>query len=318
MFDPRPALSRGFDALFELLMRPRVRRARRWSFVVTLPAGILVARELGLRPSLRDGLAVAVALAALDLAMLLTVAFAGTRLLGKERREVVLDFLMHPSVRRLLRSELQLQLTLPRALVRRVRRKRGLEFSYHRGSWEPGFALALLPVVVAEGAIVHLALPDAWLWPRVAAAAVHALGMVYLIAFALAPRVYPHRIVDGSLELKVGALYRARVPLAAIAAVERRHARVERPQFPGDGTAALAASGRVDLLLSLHDPVTIERPLADPVLVSSIAVAADDPGAMHAAIEDGRLRPLRREPARSRPRLALDAASAIALDLGTS
>ncbi len=319
MSGPRPALARGLDALFELLMRPRVRRARRWSFLVALPAGVLIARELGLRPSLEDGLAVGLALAALDLAVLLTVALAGTRLLGRERREVVLDFLMHPTVRRLLRSELELQLTLPRALVRRVgRRKRGQEFTYHRGSWELGFALALLPVAAAEGAIVHLALPDAWLWPRVAAAALHALGMVYLLAFALAPRVYPHRIADATLELRVGALYRARVPLAVIAAVERRSARCERPLFPGDGSAALAASGRVDLVLSLHEPVTIERPLADPVLATSIAVAVDDPAAMRAAIEQERLQP---PPARATPtrlRAAIEGSSAIALGLATS
>ena len=232
MSDPRPALTRGFDALFGFLMRPRVRRVRRWSFLVTVPAGILVARELGLRPSLEDGLVVGLALVALDVTVLLTIAFAGTRLLGQERRDIVLDLLMHPSVRRLLRSELELQLTLPRALVRRLRRhERGQEFSYHRGSWELGFALALLPAVAAEGAIVHLALPNAWLWLRVAAAALHALGMVYLIAFALAPRVYPHRIAGGMLELLVGSLYRARVPLAAIVAVERRSARLERPLF---------------------------------------------------------------------------------------
>lgn len=319
MSESRPALARAVDALFELLMRPRVARARRWSFLVTLPVGILVARELGLRPSLAHGLALALALAALDVALLLTVAFAGTRLLGRERREVVLDFLMHPSMRRLLRSELELQLTMPRALVRRLwRRRRGAEFSYHRGSWELGFALALLPVAAAEGAIVHLVLPDAWFWPRVAAAAVHAIGMAYLVAFALAPRVYPHRIVDGTLELRAGALYRARVPLAAIATVERRRARVERPRFPGDGTAELAASGRVDLVLCLHEPVAVERPLADPVPVSSIAVAADDSAAMLAAIEAARLGPPPAEPPRTRARAAFEASSALALDLATS
>lgn len=101
MSGSRPALARGLDALFELLMRPGVRRARRWSFLVTLPAGVLIARELGLEPSLEDGLAVGLALAALDLAVLLSVALAGTRLLGRERREVVLDLLMHPTMRRL-------------------------------------------------------------------------------------------------------------------------------------------------------------------------------------------------------------------------
>ena len=316
MSEPHPTLARRLDALVELFMRPRVRRVRRWAFIVTLPAGILVARELGSRPSLEHGLALDVALAVLDVAVLLTVAFAGTRLLGQERRDVVLDLLMHPSVRRLLRSELELQLTIPRAVARRLgHRPRGQGFSYHRGSWELGFALALLPAVAAEGAIVHLALPDAWLWPRIVAAVLHAIGMIYLVAFALAPRVYPHRIVGASLELHAGALYRATVPLLAIRAVELRRARVERPLFRGDGTAALPAGGRVSLEISLDEPVRIERPLADPVPVTSIAVAADDPAAMLGGIEAARLRQPPAEPARGRARTALEASAAVALEV---
>lgn len=319
MKERTPAAGRAVDALFELLMRPRVRRLRRWSFVVTVPAGVALFRGAGLRPSLGDGLAAGLALAALDLALLATVAFAGTRLLGAQRREIVLDFLMHPSVRRLLRTELELQLTLPRALVRRLHAgAREPEFTYHRGSWELGFALALMPALATEALIVHLVIPPEWPWVRAGAAALHAIGMLYVLAFAVGPRVYPHRIAGDVLELRSGALYRARVPLAAIVAAERRRGRVERAVELGDDGARLGAQGRVDLALSLSEPVAVERPFGEPFETTTIAIAADDPEAMLAAIERGRL--AGREPVRerSRRRAVLDAASAVAVGFASS
>ena len=48
--DPRTAPQRLFDLLFGVLLRPRVRRLRRWAFVVTLPLGVLI----GHRPRVRD------------------------------------------------------------------------------------------------------------------------------------------------------------------------------------------------------------------------------------------------------------------------
>ena len=102
-------------------------------------------------------------LAALDVAVLLTIVLAGTRLLGAERRDIVLDLLMHPVVRRLLHAEMELHLTIPRALLRALRRPRGREFGYHRGAWEGlGFAIALMPPLVTEAIIVDIVLPDAW------------------------------------------------------------------------------------------------------------------------------------------------------------
>ena len=41
-------MGRLLDRLIEWLMRPRVRRIRRWSFVATVPVGLLVAHVDGL------------------------------------------------------------------------------------------------------------------------------------------------------------------------------------------------------------------------------------------------------------------------------
>ncbi|MBA2295775.1 MAG: hypothetical protein H0W16_11660 [Actinobacteria bacterium] len=70
------------DELFDLLMRPRVRRIRRWSFLVTLPAGYLLAWALGIELTLERGLWMGIAVALLDLAIFLTVVSAGSRWLG--------------------------------------------------------------------------------------------------------------------------------------------------------------------------------------------------------------------------------------------
>jgi hypothetical protein len=58
MSDGHPIVIRLFDRYFGALMRPGVRRARRWAFVVTIAAVLLLAHSLGLRPRLQDGLLV--------------------------------------------------------------------------------------------------------------------------------------------------------------------------------------------------------------------------------------------------------------------
>ena len=85
----------------------------------------------------------------------------------------------------------------------------------------------------------------------------------------------------------------------------------------GDSAARLSARGRVDLVVSLAEPVLVERALGDPVPVTSIAVAADDPAAMLAAIEEERLA-LAGLLDRTPRRRVLDAASSLAMGLASS
>jgi len=227
-----------FDELFDVLMRPRVRRIRRWSFLVTLPAGYLLARALGIELTLERGLWMGIAVALLDLAILLTVVIAGSRLLGRERQAVLLDFLLHPLARRAIRGEARMLWTYVRGFRRRgARRRDRAEFTYHRGSSELGFALALIPAVLAEGAVVHLRLPDGWFWPKLALPAVQAYGLPMLVAWALGPRVYPHRLTGGTLELRLGQLYVARIPIGLIDRAERRTEKVGRAGAHRGGAA---------------------------------------------------------------------------------
>jgi hypothetical protein len=263
------------DAVFSFLLDPRVRRARRWSSLVTVPLAIVVLAFVGV-----EGGAAA---AAVELVLVLVVLALVLRL-DRERREAVLDLVVPPVERRLVRSELAILATFVRALSRR-RHPRRLEWSYHRGSPELALALALLPAIVGELAVFHLFVP--WFWVRVGAVAVSAYAVIWLVGWALGLRVYPHRLSDDVLELRLGALYRAAVPLNAIDAIERRRERVERgTRFVlRSGKAYLAADGRVDLHLSLRAPAVVTRPLAGPASVHAVAVAADNPAAMAGEIE---------------------------------
>lgn len=301
---PNSIAARLFDAVLGFLLRPRVRRVRRWSFLVTLPAGFVVGRSLGL--DLGDGALLGAVGAVIDVAVVAGVALAGARLLGKERSDALLDLLMHPVVRRLIVGEMRMLSTLPVALARRLRTPRGETFACHRGSHELGFAIALLPAMLAEGVVVHLLLPDAWFWPQVVLASLHVYGVVMLLSWAAGERTHPHRLRDGMLELRGGQLYRVRVPASQVAGVEAARRRDgqrtglvlgdpvqpdgQRTSHVAGGTPArLAVSGRTDLLLHFAGPVVLERPLGDPLELTELAIAVDDPARFVAAVESARV-----------------------------
>ncbi len=281
---PNPTATRLFDRLLGFLLRPRIRRIRRWSFLVTLPAGFVVGRALGFE--LGDGLLLGALAALLDLTVVVAAAVAGGRLLGPERRDALLDLLMHPVARRAMAGEARVVATIPLALWRRRRPPRGERFAYHRGSQDLAFAIALLPALLAEGVAVHLLLPDDWLWARIAAAAVHLYGIVMLLSYAAGTRTTPHRLRDGVLDLRSGPLYRARVAAADVVsvAVERRRGGGRTGLLLRDGRARLATDGRTDVVLRFAAPVAVERPLGDPVAVTELEVAVDDPERFVAAL----------------------------------
>ena len=266
--------ARVADTVFAFLLHPRVSRFRRWSSLVTVPLAIVLFVLFGFEGGW--------ALAAAELALLLGVLLLLFRL-DPSRREAVLDLVAPPVERRLVRSELAVFGAYVRALRRR-REPDGPEWSYHRGSIELALPFALLPAFVGEVAIFHLLLP--WFWAKVALAALSAYAFVWLLGWALGLRVYPHRLVDGTLELRLGALYPAAVPLASIETAECRRERVERGSrlVLRNGKAYFVADGRVDVHLSLRAPVVVHRPLGAPVSARSAAVAADRPEEMARAI----------------------------------
>lgn len=195
--------------------------------------------------------------------------------------------LMHPVARRAIVGEARTLLTFPTALLRRLRRPPGESFSCHRGSHALGVALALVPAMLAEGVVIHLLLPGGWFWPKMVLAALHAYGAWMLLSWAAGGRTHPHRIRDGVLDLRGGQLYRARVTSADVAAVELAPRR--RGQRTGllveDGAPRLAVGGRTDVLLHFAAPVRLDRPLGEPLHLTELAIAVDDPERFVVAVE---------------------------------
>ena len=260
------------DIVVAWLMRPRVRRVRRWSFVITVPVALVVAHVAGLE---QGALVIGV-----RVAFWLVVAIAAWRL-GGARGEALRDLLMHPRGRALARAELDVFTALPRLGLARVRLP---GTSYHRGTFGLALALAFTPVLITEAAAVHLLLGGgviAWVL-----GGVHAYGLLWLWGFALGPRAYPHRAGPRAAVLRNGPLYRVRVPRAAIVNVVARTERVtgERALTERDGVVLLAARGRVDVWLELSEPVLVQRPWGEPVATSRLAVASDDPDALVASL----------------------------------
>lgn len=259
-----------------LLLSERGRRLRRWSFVVTVPVAAAAAAIAGLGTS--------AAVLGVRIALTIVVALVALRL-GGERGEAVRDLLMHPRVRRFLRTELRVVSAPARVLARIWRRPAG-EFSGYRGGEELAIAMALTPMVLAEAAGVHLLLPASWLWVHAAAAAAHLYALAWVFAWALGPRLRPHRLEGGDLLVHGGLLYAASVPRSAIRRVEIARRRLpEHTPFLLEGeTALLPARRRVDLWLELAEPVAVSRPLGEPVAVRRLGLAADDPHALAAAL----------------------------------
>jgi hypothetical protein len=270
---------RLLDAVLGFLLRPRVRRVARWSFVVTLPLAALIISARGVDAML--------AVFALEFAAFMLVLALAARL-GGERGQVILDLVMHPSVRRLLRSEAAIVITLPLALVRYVRRGGADELPYAKGDHELPLAIALTPAVAAETAAVHLLLPDSLAALRLALVVLPAYGLLWVVSWAAGLRVFPHRIRDGVLRVRLGQLYRAEIPLELVrsATVRRDRVGTRTALKLGSERAAFAVGGRVDVHLELSAPVTVERPFGEPVQVTALSIAANDPQALVRRLAD--------------------------------
>jgi hypothetical protein len=264
--------TRAFDWL---MLCPRGRRLRRWSFVLTLPAAVASAAVIGLESGL--------ALVALRMVLWLVVVAVAWRMCG-ERGEAVRDLLMHPVARRYLRLELRVLGAPLLAMARLVGLgPRGAEFAYHRGDETMAIAIALTPALLVEAAVFQLLLPGHWFWVHVAVAVLHVYGLVWLFALAVGPR---HRVTGDHLLVRSGVLHCARIPVGAIRSVEvRRQKMPERGTLVVEGEAVmLPVRRRVDLWLELDEEVLVSRPVGEPVAVRRLGVAADDPEALAAAL----------------------------------
>jgi hypothetical protein len=261
-------MGRPFDSLIDWLMRPRVRRVRRWSFVATVPAGLLVAHLFGVR----QGVAVVAARVALSV----VVAIVAWRL-GGDRGDAVHDLLMHPRVRAFARAEFDVLTALPRLLFARLAHIGGVRLTYTRGTFGPALALAFTPIIVTEGLALHLLLGGGWVaWVLTG---LHVYMLVWLWGFALGPLCYPHRVGARTAVLRGGTMYRVSVRRSRIVSATERRERVpgERGLVQRDDAVLLPVRGRVEVWLEFSEPVRVQRPLHEPLYTSRLAVASDNP-----------------------------------------
>jgi hypothetical protein len=260
---------RQTDRVIAWLMRPRVRRVRRWSFVVTVPVAFVVAHLYGLHQG-----ALVIAIRA---ALWGAVAVVAWRL-RDERGEALRDLLMHPRGRAFARAELDILSALPRLVLALAAHRRQAGMTYHRGTFGLAMALAFTPVVVTEAAAMHLLLRGgiaAWILT-----ALHAYALLWLWGSFLGPRAYPHRVGARTAVLRDGPMYRVQLPLPAVTRVAARTERVPNALTVRDGAVLLGARGRVDVWLELAEPVKVQRPWQEPLTTHRIAVASDDPDAL--------------------------------------
>jgi hypothetical protein len=264
-------MKRLSDGVLAWLMRPRVRRVRRWSFLVTLPVALVVAHVYGVHQG--------VLVIAVRAALWGTVAVVAWRL-RDERGEALRDLLMHPRLRAFARAEFDILSAVPRLIVAVARRRRQAGMSYDRGTFGLPMALAFTPVVVTEAAALHLLARGgivAWILT-----ALHAYALLWLWGLFLGPRAYPHRIGARTAVLRDGPMYRVALPLPAVASVTARTERTRDGSalIERDGAVLLSARGRVDVWLELTEPVRVQRPFHEPLLTRRLAVASDDPDAL--------------------------------------
>jgi hypothetical protein len=261
-------MGRLFDRLIEWLMRPRVRRVRRWSFVATVPVGLLVGHVYGLHEG------VAVVAARLGLSGL--VAIAAWRL-GGDRGDALRDLLMHPRLRAFGRAEFDVVTSLLRLLLARAARTDQAGLTYACGTFGLALALAFTPVIVTEALVVHLLLGGGWVaWVL---DALHAYMLIWLWGFALGPLAFPHRVGSRTAVLRAGPMYRVLVPRSTIVSATEHRERVpgQRGLVQRDDAVLLPVRGRVEVWLELSAPVRVQRPLHEPLHTRRLGVASDEP-----------------------------------------
>lgn len=141
-------------------------------------------------------------------------------------------------------------------------------------------ALAVLATV--ELVVVHLVVP----WPavRTGLLVVGVWSLLLVVGSWAGLRHHPHVLTEQGLLLRCGAAPSVEVPWHAVAAVRRVAA--HEPAWPAvvGSRLHLPVHGSTGLLVELSGPVPAVLRSGRTVEVDSIAFAADDPGALLAAV----------------------------------
>jgi hypothetical protein len=152
------------------------------------------------------------------------------------------------------------------------------EFRYDRSNNFGLVAIVFAIVGALEGAVVAFFLMGRISWLAWLDAAATAYAVLWLIGLGLGPRVYPHRLLADALQIRLGVLYRATVPFAAIVSAEQKSAVTGwRTECAIEGASAyFRVDGRTDVVLALSAPCQVDRLIRASALVDTFYLAVDD------------------------------------------
>jgi len=152
-------------------------------------------------------------------------------------------------------------------------------FTHHRESGWTAFAGALAVLSLVEIGVVHLILAShGWKVASWIAAGIHVYGLAWLFGDLHALRLRPTVLEDGEggkcLLVRLGLRAHARIPLAAVARVER--GTWDRSEIEKDAGAARVL-GPANVRLELRAPVSFKTMLGRPAERTVVYLQVDEP-----------------------------------------
>jgi hypothetical protein len=142
--------------------------------------------------------------------------------------------------------------------------------------------LLLLPEMVLLDVLLRNA-PAA----RLVSDALHVYLSIWAIGVIASLRAHPHRVANGTADLRLGPFMRAAIPLEAIASVAVRTAPFDRATLRAlraDRALFALPLGDRFVEIALTAPVEVERRLHGPRRVARLLLSVDDPQALAAAL----------------------------------
>lgn len=169
-------------------------------------------------------------------------------------------------------------------------RRRGSDpdtFGYSQGSSLGVFVIALLFSAPVETLLFELVIP--WHWLKVLFLMLDVYSIVWLLGFAAALTVLPHRLAPTGLHVSYGVGAQGFIPYTAIVEVRRERLTTSRR----DGchvdqqhhTASISVGGVTTVTLRLREPVTLQRIFGPTPPITTLHLTADSPDGFVAAVE---------------------------------
>lgn len=207
-------------------------------------------------------------------------------------------------VARLLTLEMRLWASLLAWVARRHHRFGTDAFGYARQSSLGVFLLVIVFTAPVEPLIPELLIP--WTWARLALLVLDIYTALWLVGLYASLVALPHRLDADGVTARYGVLAEATIAYTAIESVasEKRPAPKGRDGLrllPAENAAYFSVGGATNVTLRLRSPQSVRRAFGNPISVTTLHIAADEPARFVGALR-GRL-PAVSEPAAHSPAL---------------